>query len=325
MSTSMSAPTATPARREAPGSVPRAGVRRWRRGVGHLGRVAIGLVLLVAGVLKGLDPAEFAHQVAGYGLLEPRLSSVIAPALIVLEITLAVALLAGAWPRLSVLLSLVLLFGFIGIEAYGLSVGRTEACGCFGAYVQRTPAEVIGEDLLFAGLALLALWGLAGWAGVRARRAATALAATVVLSIVFVVASPSLPIDAYVTRLSVGKSLKDLDLKDRVPVLAAGRHLVVLLDVSDPGAAEIAAVFNAMAARPGAPGIVGLTPSTEQEIDTFLWSAVPAFEIHRVDRDVIKRLYRKLPRCFLIDGGRVTAVYDGAPPAAEDLLSSEAS
>ena len=32
-----------------------------------------------------------------------------------------------------------------------------------------------------------------------------------------------------------------------------------------------------------------------------------------------------VPRCFLIDGGRVTAVYDGAPPAAEDLLSSEAS
>ena len=325
MSTPMPAPATTPAARETPGSVPRAGAVRWRSGAGHLGRVALGLVFLVAGLLKGLDPAEFVHQVAGYGFLGPRLSSVAAPALIVLEITLAIALLAGAWPRLSGLLSLALLIGFIGIEAYGLSVGRTETCGCFGAYVPRTPAEVIGEDLLFVGLAMLALWGLAGWDGMRGRRAAAVLVATAGLSTSFVVASPSLPIDAYVTRLSVGKSLEDLDLKERVPVLAAGRHLVVLLDVTEPGAARTAAAFNAIAARPGAPGIVGLTPSTEQEIDTFLWSAVPAFEIRRVDREVIKRLYRRLPRSFLIDSGRVTAVFDGAPPAAEDLLSSEAS
>ncbi|OLC54343.1 MAG: hypothetical protein AUH92_04175 [Acidobacteria bacterium 13_1_40CM_4_69_4] len=319
----MEAPAARPAPRETAGTVPRAGAWRWRRGSGHLGRVAIGLVFLVAGVLKGLDPAEFVHQVAGDGLLGPRLSSLAAPALIVFEIALAIALLAGAWPRLSGLLSLALLLVFIGIEAYGLSVGRTEACGCFGVYVQRTPTEVIGEDLLFVGLGILALWGLAGWAGMGGRRAAAVLVATVVLSTAFVVASPSLPIDAYVTRLSVGRSLEDLDLKDRVPVLAAGRHLVVLLDVTDPGAAGTAAAFNVIAARPGAPGIVGLTPSTEQEIDTFLWSAVPAFEIHRLDRDVIKRLYRKLPRSFLVDSGRVTAVYDGAPPATEDLLSSE--
>ena len=325
MSTPTPAPLATPASREFDDPVLRTGARRWRRGAGHLGRAAIGLVFLAAGVLKGLDPAEFAHQIDGYGLLGARLSSIAAPALIVLEITLAITLLAGVWPRLSGLLSLALLFVFIGIEAYGLSVGRTEACGCFGAYVQRTPAEVIGEDLLFAGLVILALWGLAGWAGIRGRAAAAVLVATIVVSTVFVVASPSLPIDPYVTRLSVGKTLKDLELKDRVPVLAAGRHLVVLLDVSDPGAADTAAIYNAIAARPGAPGIMGLTPSTEQEIDTFLWSAVPAFEIHRVDRDVIKRLYRRLPRSFLIEGGRVTAVYDGAPPAVEDLLSSEAS
>jgi len=325
MSTPTEALAATPAPRKVDGAVPRAGTFPWRRTAGHLGRVALGLVFLAAGVLKALDPAEFLHQVAGYGILGPRLSSVAAPALIVFEIALGIALLAGARPLLACLLSLALLLVFIGIEAYGLSVGRTEACGCFGAYVQRTPAEVIGEDLLFVGLAVLALWGLTGWAGMGGRRAAAVLVATIILSTAFVAASPSLPIDAYVTRLAAGKNLADLDLKDRVPGLAEGRHLVALIDVSDPRAAETAASLNAIATRPGAPGVVGLTPSTEQEIDTFLWSAVPAFEIHRVDREVIKRLYRKLPRFFLVDSGRVAAVYDGAPPAAEDLLSSEAS
>ena len=47
---------------------------------------------------------------------------------------------------------------------------------------------------------------------------------------------------------------------------------------------------------------------------------MPAFEVKRIDREVIPVLYRRLPRFFLVDSGRVTAVYDGAPPEAKDLL-----
>jgi uncharacterized membrane protein YphA (DoxX/SURF4 family) len=297
----------------------------WRRISGHLGRLALGLIFLAAGVLKGLDPAEFTHQVAGYGIVGDRPASVLAPALIVLEILLGIALVAGIRPILGGLAALLLLLVFVGIEAYGMAAGRTESCGCFGAYVQRTPAEVIGEDLLFAGLALLAIVGLRDWVGMRPVRAAAVLILGAILAASFVVASPSLPIDDYVTRLRVGRTLADLDLAARLPELLQGRHLVVLIDVTDPRAAEVAAGLGALAGRSGMPAVVGLTPSTEQEIDTFRWTAVPAFEIHRIDRDVIKRLYRKLPRFFVIDSGRVAAVYDGAPPGAKDLLSSEAS
>ena len=297
----------------------------WRRAAGHLGRVALGIVFLAAGFLKGLDPAEFVHQVAAYGLIGMRLSGVAAPALIVLEIVLGVTLVAGVRPLLTGLASILLLLMFIGIEAYGIAAGRTEACGCFGAYVQRTPAQVIGEDLLFVGLAILAIAGLRGWAGTRPGRAAAVLVAAIVLSGAFVVASPSLPIDDYVTRLRAGRTLADLDLATRLPELLRGRHLIALIDVTDPRAAEIASALDALASRPGAPVVVGLTAATEQEIDAFRWTVVPAFEVKSVDRVVIKRLYRRLPRFFVLDSGRVMAVYDGAPPEAGDLLSSEAS
>jgi len=297
----------------------------WRRAAGHLGRVALGIVFLAAGFLKGLDPAEFVHQVAAYGLIGMRLSGVAAPALIVLEIVLGVTLVAGVRPLLTGLASILLLLMFIGIEAYGIAAGRTEACGCFGAYVQRTPAQVIGEDLLFVGLAILAIAGLRGWAGTRPGRAAAVLVAAIVLSGAFVVASPSLPIDDYVTRLRAGRTLADLDLATRLPELLRGRHLIALIDVTDPRAAEIASALDALASRPGAPVVVGLTPATEQEIDAFRWTVVPAFEVKSVDRVVIKRLYRRLPRFFVLDSVRVMAVYDGAPPEAGDLLSSEAS
>jgi methylamine utilization protein MauE len=292
-----------------------------RRAGGHLGRLLLGLIFLAAGILKGLDPLEFAHQVAGYGIAGGRLAALGAPALIVFEIMLGVTLIAGIRPVVTGLVSVLLLLAFIGIEAYGLLAGRTESCGCFGAYVQRTPAEVIGEDLVFVGLGILLLWGLKGWSGMRSGRASAVLLAALVVSTTFVVASPSLPIDAYVTRLRVGRSVADLDLAARVPELQQGRHLVALIDVTDPGAPAVASALDALAGQPGAPPVIGLTPSTEQEIDAFRWTSVPTFEIHRIDRDVIKRLYRKLPRFFVVDSGAVSAIFDGAPPERQDLLS----
>src|SRR6266704_4302281 len=164
-----------------------------RRGLGHAGRILLGAIFLFSGIAKGLTPGEFTQQVADYRILGEHLSAIAAPALIVFEIVLGVALLCAVRPLLTASGSIVLLLLFIGIEAYGLVAGRTEACGCFGAYSKRTPAEVIGEDLLFAALGVIAIWGLRGWAGIRTGRAGAVLAAALLLSTAFVIASPSLP------------------------------------------------------------------------------------------------------------------------------------
>src|SRR5688572_32893026 len=97
---------------EAPATVSGPRTLPWRRLVGHVARVTLGLVFLAAGILKTLDPAEFAHQVQEYGILGARLSAQVAPALIVLELVLAVALLAGVRPRLAGLGAIGLLTGF---------------------------------------------------------------------------------------------------------------------------------------------------------------------------------------------------------------------
>jgi putative oxidoreductase len=299
----------------------------WPRRLGHLGRILLGAIFLFSGIAKGLTPGEFTQQVAGYGILGARLSSIAAPALIVFEIVLGVALLCAVRPLLTASASILLLFFFIGIEAYGLAAGRTEACGCFGAYSERTPAEVVGEDFLFAALGVLALWGLRGVTGLRLGRAGAVLVVALLVSTTFVVTSPALPFFniPVITRLAPGATLADLKLEKRLPELAEGRHLVALIDVTDARAGEMAAALNALAAASGAPPILGLTPATEQEIDAFRWSAVPAFEVKRIDREVIPYLYRRLPRFFVLDSGRVAVVYDGAPPEAKDLLSSKPS
>ncbi|MGH9749551.1 MAG: MauE/DoxX family redox-associated membrane protein, partial [Candidatus Polarisedimenticolia bacterium] len=210
---------------------------RARRIAGHCGRVALGLVFLLAGILKALDPAEFARQIAGYGLVGESIAAAGAPLLIALEIGLGAALLLGAFPVAAAAAGCCLLAAFIAIEAYGLMHGRTEACGCFGAYVQRTPGQVIVEDLLFVGFGILAVWGLAAWRGLARRAAFAAVVLAGAAGLALPLASPHLPLDRLLTRLAPGRSLDELGIRAHLPSLSEGRRLIALIDVTDPAAA----------------------------------------------------------------------------------------
>ncbi|HKQ98646.1 MAG TPA: MauE/DoxX family redox-associated membrane protein [Candidatus Polarisedimenticolia bacterium] len=288
----------------------------------HAARIALGLIFLAAGVLKMADVAEFAHQIAGYGIFGKGFAAIAAPAMIALETTLAVALLVGWRTRMAAILIGALLVFFVGLEGWNLAQGKTEACGCFGAYVKRTPAQVIGEDLLFLGLAVVTVVGLGAWQTRRRSLAAVAVGITAVLACGLAIASPRLPIDPWVTELAVGRSVEDLGLAAKIDPDTAANGLVAILDLTDPVSKEASAELNALMAAPGAPRILALTPSTEEEHAVFLWDSYPSFELKTADRPLLKRLYRRLPLYFRLESGRVTAVYGGPRPPAGDLLSS---
>jgi putative oxidoreductase len=291
----------------------------------HAARLALGLIFLAAAFLKSLDVAEFARQTAEYGVIGPDLATIAAPLLIVLEGTLGVALIAGWRVRAAAAALGAMLVLFIALEAWGLAHGKTESCGCFGAYVQRTPTQVILEDILFLGLAVLTFAELGSWQARRARLAAACVAASAALFLGFALASPHLPIDGLVTQLRVGRTAEELKIARYLPEDGQGRTLVALLDLTSPDAKQVSEALNALHDAPGAPAVIALTPSTEQEEAAFLWDAYPAFDIHPVDRGTLKRLYRRLPLYFLVSSGRVDRVFRTALPPASDLLSSEAS
>jgi len=293
--------------------------------LGHAARIALGAVFLAAGALKIVDVAEFARQTASYGLVGARLAGIIAPAMIACEIGLAVALLAGYRVRATAIVTGLLLIFFIALEGWGIVQGRTESCGCFGAYVQRTPQEVIMEDLLFTALAVLVVVFLGAWEPRRRRLAAGAVTVATVATLGLAVASPRLPIDPWVTSLAVGRTVEDLGLAGRIPAEAQASGLVAILDLADPASKDAAEALNELAATPGLPKVVALTPSSEEEHAAFLWQAYPAFDLLTADRPLLKRLYRRLPLYFLIRSGRVEAIYPGPRPPAADLLLSGAS
>jgi uncharacterized membrane protein YphA (DoxX/SURF4 family) len=291
--------------------------------LGHAARIALGLVFLAAGLTKMADPVEFGRQIAAYGVLGEGPAASAAILLIAFETTLGMALLAGFRPRGGVAAAALTLLLFIAIEAHSISIGRTESCGCFGAYVKRTPAEVIVEDLILLALAIVAWFGTGRWRPRRAGAAAGLVAAAAIGSTALAAASPHLPIDPWVTRLAVGRPVDALQLPAHLPSLAEGRYLVALFDVTSPEAPDLAAALSDLAARPGGPVVIALTPSDDEARTAFFWSAAPGFDIYSVDRPLLKRLYRRLPLYFTVAAGRVVGIDDDAGRAFEDLLSSE--
>ncbi len=219
------------------------------------------------------------------------------------------------------LVSAAVLVGFLGVKGWAIGHGRTDPCGCFGAYLQTGPAAGIAIDLALLAAAILASWGLRRRPERAGLGAFLFLGLVAALSLGLTLASPRLPIDTVVTGLAPGRTLQELGIASKVP--ADGRYLVALLDVTDPEAAAISARLDALKGS-GAPPIIALTPSTEEDWAAFLLTAGPSFEIERVDRPVLKRLYRRLPRFFLVASGRVVSVFGSAVPSASDLLSSGA-
>lgn len=316
----------SPARAAASGRGP------WRRRLGWLGGALLGLVLLVAAALKALDPVAFAEQIRAERLDFLLPATAVAVLALALEAGLGTALILGLRnrPVLWTAAALVAFFLFLtGRSAARFLAGiadPAEGCGCFGNLVQRTPVEAFLQDLLLMGPALaLAVWGAGG---VRRPRLVAGVALVVAAgTAVFALAAPTLPLDDLATRLAPGVELAGLCagrdaervcLPDVAPDLASGRHLVVLGEVDDPALAARVPDLNAyMVRRSGGSDQPPLVLLADFDLDRsrrlfFEWA--PDFTLQAAPTALLRPLYRRLPRSFLVEDGRVLATYSGLPP-----------
>jgi len=120
-------------------------------------RLVLGGLFVYAGIVKVLDPLDFAQDIRNYRLVGQALSFLAAVVLPWLEILAGVALAAGVWTRASALIISGLLVFFILLTLVTIARGLDVECGCFGALSRKSGFGVILEDLgmLFMGLGLL--------------------------------------------------------------------------------------------------------------------------------------------------------------------------
>ncbi len=105
---------------------------RLRTFVNYLLRFVLAGVFLYASYDKLLHPDVFAERIVDYQLVPYPIVNLLAVFIPILEIALAVLLIAGVWTRASALLSLVLLSLFIFAISFAIARGiPLYGCGCF--------------------------------------------------------------------------------------------------------------------------------------------------------------------------------------------------
>lgn len=275
--------------------------------------IIVAAIFLAAVILKALDPLSFAEQIAEYGIF-PDLAPVAAWTLIIFESLLAAALIVNFLPRIVPLLTIVLLLFFIGITAYGMSIGLGENCGCFGNLVHRGPEQVIIEDTLMIialVFSLVVLWHHKNER--RAVRMVTVLGtgAAVALLTAF---SPQVPADDFITQLRPGASFSTWPVdglygKD----LSEGTHLVFLFTVEAEDIGLQVERMNTLAQTAGDVSTVGLIIDGTEHLTTLMFEYAAAFPIGAVEPRFARPLYRTLPRVFMLEDGTVTHTWSELP------------
>jgi hypothetical protein len=300
--------------------------------LGTAAGVALGLILLVGAWSKALDPHAFAEQIEIEGLDFLFSSKTVAFIALAIEAALGTALVLGI-RRLWILIptaALVVFFLFLTGRTYWYfahgQLDEIASCGCFGALFERTPAEAFWQDLaLLVPSLLLAFLGRSGSAPTTPR---LRLAVTVVVTLgalLFAWRAPQLPLDNLATRLRPGTRTAELCASDGetrlclsslVPELEAGEHLVILADLEDPSLGEAVESLNAYALSSEGTTLWALSAASAQQRHSFFWQWGPVFEIREVPESLLRPLYRKLPRSFLVQDGTVTHTFSGMPPQA---------
>jgi uncharacterized membrane protein YphA (DoxX/SURF4 family) len=120
-------------------------------------RLVLGGLFVYAGVVKVLDPLDFAQDIRNYRLVGQSLSFAAAVVLPWLEILAGLFLAAGIWKRGAALTITGLLVFFIVLTLVTMARGLDVECGCFGSLSRKSGWGVIIEDLamLVLGLAHL--------------------------------------------------------------------------------------------------------------------------------------------------------------------------
>jgi uncharacterized membrane protein YphA (DoxX/SURF4 family) len=304
----------------------------WIRVLGIAAAALLGLVLLVAAWGKALDPVSFVEQIGVEGVDFFGLAELTAFIALGVEIALGLALVLGLrrWWVLLPAAALVAFFLFLTGRAYwrfehGL-IDETEACGCFGNLLDRTPKEAFWQDLWILGLPLgLSLLGRKGTETAVPKWRLVVIGGLTAAVLLFAWKAPDLPLDDLATRLRPGvvvseicagsdENPEQLCLDALVSDLDKGRNWVILSDLDEPSFLEAVPQLGGWAASQSEVSLWVLTAASSEAVSTFQWTQAPAFPVLEAPYAMLRPLYRRLPRSFLVEDGEVIDTVSDLPP-----------
>ena len=300
--------------------------RGWRSNVPRLIAGAVGIVLLSAAFMKMTDMDLFIRQMRDYGIISNYLLlSISARGLIALECTLGVGLLLFYRPKLTLLLTSALLLIFAGATGWAWLTDVTKDCGCFGAWVKRTPGEAVIEGLILLALTLIArgIYRPSRKPEVRSKTWAIAVACLAGLILPLVFGFPVTRVNPNQTKAG-DTLLSDFQIEglDRID-LAHGDYLLVLMDTDCSHCRAAVAELNWLAEDPALPEVIALSSNDENHLKTFRKELQVIFPIGHITEKDFWRLLGDgdVPRTFLVRDRVVQEVWDVEIPDEHTVKS----
>jgi hypothetical protein len=299
----------------------------WRFWTPRLLSSAVGIVLLIAGVLKAVDMEMFVRQMRDYGIIYERVVLVVSAwGLIVAECGLGVGLLVSYRPRIILPLTALLFLIFGGATSWAWWTGATEHCGCYGPWLQFTPGQALVENLI-----LLAATAIA-WAGcrhvqtqqTRTKAWAVIIACLIGLGLPAVFGLPTSGIKELPSEMpGIGPiqvhGLGDVNINK-------GEYLIVLMGTACFHCQEAIPDLNILCDAPDLPPLMALCTSEEADCIEFVEEFQPIFPIGHISDDLFWRLLADgdMPRIILLHDGHIKRVWDQTVPN-EDAIKAELS
>jgi len=108
----------------------------------------VGGLFIWAGLLKIIDPLEFARNISNYRVLSPKLSLLVAITLPWIELLSGLFIILGIMRRASALLISLFLIGFIVLIGVTIFRGISVDCGCFGTFSRKADFMLMAQDLV---------------------------------------------------------------------------------------------------------------------------------------------------------------------------------
>jgi hypothetical protein len=280
---------------------------------------AVGLILLIAGLVKAMDMDLFIRQVRDYGIISQHvLLALSAWGLIALESALGVGLLIFYRPKITLALTSLLWITFLGATSWAWLTGATQECGCFGAWVKYSPAQAVMENLILLVATLFAL----AWYKESGRRQSMAKAWCVAIAF-FIGATLPLAFGFSLSRISqspwqtIEIELSKLQIRGPKEVdLSRGSHLIIIMDTDCEHCKGALPELDALAEATDLPPVTALCPNDKSARTRFIEEFQPAFPLVQIEESVFFRLLGigEVPRTILLKDRRVQRVWDHHVP-----------
>ncbi|MEH1815622.1 MAG: MauE/DoxX family redox-associated membrane protein [Nostoc sp.] len=284
--------------------------------IGKICLFLVGSIFVITGIAKVLEPWKFITHIASLDLVKLQWIKSVSLIFIALETALGIALILQVLPDLTILGSVIILFGLSLLTYWSTSTGKTKDCGCYNGLLEISP----NTSLLLNALYILLL--IFAW--VYRTHENTVLWQYILTIISFIVsgALASGQIEYYIingrpyfdlTSLKVNRQWQSQWLEGAIDV-SQGSKIVVFLSPECPQCKNWLKILRLVHYRADLPEVVGVVNCNVEAAKDYAKSYNLNFSIVVIKPFLFNKLAMAVPTAVVLENGVIKEKWVGTMP-----------